>query len=157
MGERTDCHYAAAKCLCARHRLAGSAASDASMRRASFSALFRQRLAKLPRWYQVPLRAHRSPASSHRVRCYAAARSPCPRRFHPSPPAPDRIGRGLLMAAMMPVRQRLRDFEDVGPLPWARRHGPDISNVDELLQGLRTCGNESLDGLESIPLGGAKS
>ena len=61
------------------------------------------------------------------------------------------------MAAMMPVRQHLRDFEDVGPLPWVRRHGPDISKVHELLHRLRTCDNESLDGLESIPLGGAKS
>ena len=57
------------------------------------------------------------------------------------------------MAAMMPVRQHLRDLKDVGPLPWVCWHSPDISKVHELLQSLRTRSNESLDGLESIPLG----
>ena len=112
------------------------------------------------------------------LRCFTSAwpSSPAGARFCYGPPAaqpatadlaatlrvrrypPDRMGRGgLLMAAIMPVRQRLRVLKDAGPLPWVRRHGPGISKLHKLLKSLRTGSNESLDGLQSIPLGGVKS
>ena len=42
----------------------------------------------LSAWPSSPAGA-RSRCGPTRVRCYAAACSPCPRRFHPSPPAPE--------------------------------------------------------------------